>query len=203
MPGLGDQFSAGAIAWRPELGRIGNKAANVLVGVAPYDEDSREHRGERRIKGGRREIRDLLYMATLAAASHHNPVLRTYYQRLRAEGRPKSPSSRALHKLIVILNTMLARGQVWNPPAAQPSHKRPRSGAVGAARRPHACQPARRAARVTPAATGGGDEQPEESVPNVGDIGSRVQALRRWGAAQPRGLRLCKRRPGVVTRLGW
>jgi transposase len=119
VPGLGPQFSAGAIAWLPELGRIGNKAAAALVGVAPYDDDSGEHRGERHIKGGRREIRDLLYMATLAAATRHNPVLRDYYQRLRAKGKKAKVALVAcMRKLIVILNTMLARGQTWNPPAA-------------------------------------------------------------------------------------
>jgi transposase len=119
VPGLGPQFSAGAIAWLPELGRIGNKAAAALVGVAPYDDDSGEHHGERSIKGGRRPIRNLLYMATVAAATLHNPVLKAYYQRLRAKGKKgKVALVACMRKLIVILNTMLARGQRWNPPAA-------------------------------------------------------------------------------------
>jgi transposase len=119
VPGLGPQFSAGAIAWLPELGHIGNKAAAALVGVAPYDDDSGEHRGERSIKGGRRPIRNLLYMAIVAAASRHNPVLKAYYQRLRAKGKkPKVALVACMRKMIVILNTMLARGQMWNPPAA-------------------------------------------------------------------------------------
>jgi transposase len=118
VPGLGPHFTAGAIAWLPELGQISNKAAAALVGVAPYDDDSGAHRGERRIKGGRREIRDLLYMATLAAASRHNPILKAYYQRLRAKGKKAKVALVAcMRKIIVILNTMLARGQKWNPPA--------------------------------------------------------------------------------------
>jgi transposase len=118
VPGFGPQFVAGAIAWLPELGRIGNKAVAALVGIAPYDDDSGEHRGERHIKGGRREIRDLLYMATLAAATRHNPVIKAYYQRLRAKGKnAKVALVACMRKLIVILNTMLARGQTWNPPA--------------------------------------------------------------------------------------
>ncbi|HEX7198201.1 MAG TPA: IS110 family transposase [Dongiaceae bacterium] len=118
VPGLGPHFTAGAIAWLPELGRISNKAAAALVGVAPYDNDSGEHQGERRINGGRREIRDLLYMATLAAAGRHNPVIKAYYQRLRAKGKKAKVALVAcMRKLIVILNTMLARGQSWNPPA--------------------------------------------------------------------------------------
>jgi len=119
VPGLGAQFVAGAIAWLPELGHITNKAAAALVGIAPYDADSGEHRGERHIKGGRREIRDLLYMATLGAATRHNPVIQAYYQRLRAKGKKAKVALVAgMRKLIVILNTMLARGQMWNPPAA-------------------------------------------------------------------------------------
>ena len=117
VPGLGPHFTAGAIAWLPELGRITNKAAAALVGVAPYDDDSGEHQGERRINGGRREIRDLLYMATLAAAGRHNPVIKAHYQRLRAKGKKAKVALVAcMRKLIVILNTMLAHGQSWNPP---------------------------------------------------------------------------------------
>jgi transposase len=119
VPGLEPHFTAGAIAWLPELGRITNKAAAALVGVAPYDDDSGAHQGERRIKGGRREIRDLLYMATLAAAGRHNPVIKAHYQRLRATGKKAKVALVAcMRKLIVILNTMLARGQKCNPPAA-------------------------------------------------------------------------------------
>jgi len=116
VPGFGPH---GAIAWLPELGRIDNKAAAALVGVAPYDDDSGEHRGARHIRGGRREIRDLLYMAALAAATRHNSILKAYYQRLRARGKKAKVALVAcMRKLIVILNTMLARGQSWNPPAA-------------------------------------------------------------------------------------
>jgi transposase len=119
VPGLGPHFTAGAIAWLPELGHIGNKAAAALVGVAPYDDDSGVRRGQRHINGGRREIRDLLYMATLAAATRHNPVIKAFYQRLRGNGKKAKVALVAcMRKLIVILNTMLARGQVWNPPTA-------------------------------------------------------------------------------------
>jgi transposase len=119
VPGFGPQFVAGAIAWLPELGRINNKAAAALVGIAPYDDDSGAHHGERHIKGGRREIRDLLYMATLGAATRHNPVIKAYYQRLRARGkRAKVALVACMRKLIVILNTMLARAQMWNPAGA-------------------------------------------------------------------------------------
>jgi transposase len=119
VPGLGQHTTAGTIAWLPELGRISNKAAAALVGVAPYDDDSGERQGERHIKGGRQEIRNLLYMAVLGAATRHNPVLQAHYRHLRAKGKKAKVALLAcLRKLVVILNTMLARGQKWNPPAA-------------------------------------------------------------------------------------
>jgi len=118
VPGLADQTVAGVIAWAPELGRISNRAAAALVGAAPYDDDSGDRKGARCIKGGRRKLRNLLYMPVMGAATQHNPVLKTYYQRLVAKGKPAKVAIIAcMRKLIVILNTMLARDQTWSPPA--------------------------------------------------------------------------------------
>jgi len=118
VPGVGSVFAAGAIAWLPELGHVSNKEIAALVGTAPYVDDSGERKGERHIKGGRREIRDLLYMVTLGAATQHNPVFKAYYSRLLAKGKLKKVALVAcMRKLIVILNVMLARHQKWNPPA--------------------------------------------------------------------------------------
>jgi transposase len=118
MPGLGAQAVAGLIAWMPELGRVSNEAAAALLGAAPYDDDSGERKGQRSIKGGRRKLRNLLYMPVMGAATQHNPVLKAYYQRLRARGKEAKVAIIAcMRKLVVILNTMLARDQTWNPPA--------------------------------------------------------------------------------------
>jgi len=118
VPGLGDQTVAGVIAWLPELGRVSNQAAAALVGAAPYDDDSGQRKGMRSIKGGRRKLRDLLYMPVMGAATQHNPVLKAYYARLRARGKEAKVAIIAcMRKLIVILNTMLARDQPWNPQA--------------------------------------------------------------------------------------
>jgi transposase len=117
VPGLADQAIAGVTAWFPELGHVSNEAAAALVGVAPYDDDSGERKGARRIKGGRRKLRNLLYMPVMGAATQHNPVLKAYYLRLIAKGKPAKVAIIAcMRKLIVILNTMLARDQTWNPP---------------------------------------------------------------------------------------
>ncbi len=115
VPGLGRTTSAGLIAAMPELGQVSNKVAPALLGVAPYDDDSGRRRGERHIKGGRRRVRNLFYMACLGASTRHNPVLKTFYRRLIAKGKkPKVALVACMRKLIVILNTMIARRQKWD-----------------------------------------------------------------------------------------
>jgi len=116
VPGLGDQAVAGLIVWAPEFGRIRNEAAAVLIGAARLRR--RQRRAQRpAIKGGRRKLRNLLYMPVMGAATQHNPVLKAYYQRLIAKGKePKVAIIACMRKLIVILNTMLARDETWNPP---------------------------------------------------------------------------------------
>ena len=74
----------------------------------------------RHIKGGRRKLRNLLYMPVMGAATQHNPVLKAYYQRLCDRGKEaKVVLIACMRKLIVILNTMLARYQTWSPPPAR------------------------------------------------------------------------------------
>ncbi|MGH6796131.1 MAG: IS110 family transposase [Methylocella sp.] len=115
VPGLGATTAAGLIAAMPELGQVSNQAISALLGVAPYDDDSGKRRGERQIKGGRRGIRNLFYMACLGAATRHNPMLKAFYQRLIAKGKEKKVALVAcMRKLIVILNTMIARGEKWD-----------------------------------------------------------------------------------------
>ena len=116
VPGLGEGTSAGLIAAMPELGQVSNKVAAALLGVAPYDDDSGKRRGERQIKGGRRRVRNLFYMACMGAATQHNPVLKAFYDRLIAKGKPKKVAIVAcMRKLIGILNVMIARGETWDP----------------------------------------------------------------------------------------
>jgi transposase len=115
VPGLGKITSAGLIAAMPELGQVSNEAISALLGVAPYDDDSGKRRGERQIKGGRRKVRNLFYMACLGAATRHNPVLKNFYRRLIAKGKkPKVALVACMRKLIVILNIMIARGEKWD-----------------------------------------------------------------------------------------
>jgi transposase len=116
VPGVGLQATAAILAWLPELGHTGIAQIAALVGVAPFDDKSGKHDGVRHIAGGRRDLRNILYMATVAAATKHNQVLKAYYRRLRAKGKSAKVAFIAcLHKLLHILNVMLARGQTWNP----------------------------------------------------------------------------------------
>jgi transposase len=116
VPGLAGTTSAGLIAIMPELGQVNGKITAALLGAAPYDDDSGKRRGERHIKGGRRRIRNIFYMACLGAATRHNPVLKAFYQRLLAKGKKKKVALVAcMRKLIVILNIMIARREKWDP----------------------------------------------------------------------------------------
>ena len=115
MPGVGPVVSAGLIARLPELGRLSAAKVAALVGVAPYDDDSGERSGKRRISGGRIDLRNLLYMAALVA-SRRNPVMQRFYERLRARGKPAKVALVAvMHKMLNRLNAMVHTGQPWDP----------------------------------------------------------------------------------------
>ncbi len=115
VPGIGPVVSAVLIARLPELGRLGHKQIAALVGVAPFNRDSGTLRGRRTIWGGRAEVRTVFYMGALAAA-RWNPSLRSFYERLRAAGKPKKLALTAcMNKLLGILNAMLRTGRTWNP----------------------------------------------------------------------------------------
>jgi transposase len=116
VPGFAETSSANLIAGMPELGQVSNEIAAALIGVAPYDDDSGKRHGERHIKGGRRWVRNAIYMPCVGAATLNNPILKAYYQRLIARGKkPKVALIACMRKLIVILNTMIARRQKWHP----------------------------------------------------------------------------------------
>ena len=87
VPGLAKTTSAGLIAAMPELGQVSNKVEAALLGAAPYDDYSGQRKGARHIKGGRRKVRNLFYIACLGAATQHNPVLKAFYGRLIAKGK--------------------------------------------------------------------------------------------------------------------
>lgn len=115
VPGIGPVTSRTLLAELPELGRLNRREIAALVGVAPLNRDSGRWRGRRFVWGGRAAVRNTLYMAALTA-SRHNPVIRTFYERLVDRGKPhKVALTACMRKLIVILNAMAKTQQPWNP----------------------------------------------------------------------------------------
>lgn len=114
-PGVGPTVSLTLLAGVPELGTLNRQKISKLVGVAPLNRDSGQLRGQRRIWGGRSDVRTVLYMSTLSAI-RYNPVIRAFYQRLLARGKVKKVALVAcMRKLLSILNRMLMDKTRWDP----------------------------------------------------------------------------------------
>jgi transposase len=115
VPGVGRVVSLTLLAELPELGRLSHKEIAALVGVAPLNRDSGTLRGKRLVYGGRAPVRAVLYMAALVA-SKCNPVIRAFYHRLRAAGKPaKVALTACMRKLLIILNAIARSGTPWQP----------------------------------------------------------------------------------------
>jgi len=107
--GVGENSALSLLAAMPELGKITNNQASSLAGLAPFNRDSGKYRGRRMIYGGRKDIRQALYMAALCA-SRFNPILKEFYQKLLAKGKPKKLALIAvMRKLLSYLNLLMKR----------------------------------------------------------------------------------------------
>ena len=114
-PGVGATTSHTLMAELPELGSLDARKIAALVGVAPFNRDSGAFRGKRTTWGGRAKVRTTLYMATLSAR-RFNPVIRAYFERLIAAGKPyKVAMVACMRKILVILNAMLKSGTPFDP----------------------------------------------------------------------------------------
>ena len=112
--GVGPNTCMVLIADLPELGKLSSREITALVGLAPFNRDSGTMRGKRTIFGGRAQVRCALYMATIVAM-RHNRVIRTFYERLLAAGKPKKVAIVAcMRKLLTILNAMVRTGKTWD-----------------------------------------------------------------------------------------
>jgi transposase len=110
---IGDTSALTLLALLPELGRVDNKAAAALVGVAPFVHKSGTMNAPARIAGGRAAVRNVIYMAAVTA-SRHNPVLKPFYERLIAKGKPvKVALVAVMRRLVVFANAVLRSGQPW------------------------------------------------------------------------------------------
>jgi len=118
-PGVGPVLTTTLLANLPELGTLTGKQIAALVGVAPLNRDSGTLRGKRTVWGGRAQVRAMLYMGAIVAA-RFNPVIRAFYQRLRAAGKAKKVVLTAcMRKLLIILNAMVKHRTPWCPQMAQ------------------------------------------------------------------------------------
>src|SRR5207237_176154 len=109
IPGVGPVLARTMLGQVPELGTLGPKPLAALIGVAPFNRDSGTLRGRRTVYGGRAEVRAVLYMGALVA-TRHNPVIKTFYERLLAAGKAKKVALTAcMHKLLTIMNAMVPR----------------------------------------------------------------------------------------------
>lgn len=112
--GIGPVISASFLVLLPELGKLNRKQIAALAGLAPFNRDSGNFRGQRKIWGGRGAVRSLLYMATLSAL-RSNPPIRAYYQHLLAKGKVKKVAIIAcMRKFLVCLNSMVKNNEPWD-----------------------------------------------------------------------------------------
>lgn len=115
VPGVGPVLSRTLLAELPELGRLNRREISKLVGLAPLNRDSGMMRGRRTIWGGRANVRAALYMPTIVA-THKNPVIADFYNRLIAAGKAsKVARAAAMRKLLTILNVVLKNRTPWKP----------------------------------------------------------------------------------------
>jgi Transposase and inactivated derivatives len=121
VKGVGQITANTLLAQLPELGQLNRKQITALVGLAPMNRDSGTLRGQRHIFGGRADVRRVLYVAALVG-TRFNPVLKAFYVRLLAAGKPKKVALVAcMHKLLIILNAIARTNLPWrdDPLSAQ------------------------------------------------------------------------------------
>jgi len=114
IPGIGDRTAIAIVIRMPEIGRLSREEAAALAGLAPFDDDSGTHKGQRYIAGGRARLRRSLYAAAWPASSRWNPALMTLYSRLRHVGKAhKLALVACARKLLIYANTIVQRGTPW------------------------------------------------------------------------------------------
>ncbi len=117
ITGIGPQVSRTLLAFLPELGRIRRQAITALVGLAPFNDDSGEHSGQRHIRGGRSKVRLGLYQSAIAAI-RHCPHMKAYYAALKARGKASRVAIIAVaRKILVLANAMIRDMVPYKAPA--------------------------------------------------------------------------------------
>ena len=113
VPGVGPTIARTLIAELPELGQLGRKEIAALAGLAPFTRQSGQWRGRSFIGGGRPTVRSAMFMGAMVA-KQHNPILKAFFDRLVAAGKPKMVALIAVaRKLLTILNAILRDNRPW------------------------------------------------------------------------------------------
>lgn len=115
IPGLGVVSRRTLLLEMPELGKMNRKEAAALAGLAPFNVDSGEQRGQRHIRGGRAELRSILFMAAMAASRTDTVFGETYDRLIKAGKESKVAFVAVARKLLVVANAVLRTGQPWRP----------------------------------------------------------------------------------------
>jgi transposase len=114
IPGIGERTAIALIVRMPELGKVGREPIAALAGLAPFDDDSGTHKGQRHIAGGRARLRRSLFAAALPAAFRWNKALIAFYARLTGRGKSHTAALVACaRKLLIYANTVVQRGTPW------------------------------------------------------------------------------------------
>ena len=114
VPGIGGRTAIALVVRMPELGKVGREQVAALAGLAPFDDDSGTHKGQRHIAGGRARLRRSLFAAALPAAFRWNKALIALYARLTGRGKPHTAALVACaRKLLIYANTVVQRGTPW------------------------------------------------------------------------------------------
>jgi transposase len=115
IPGVGQITSHSVLSRCPEIGNLSRREIAKLVGIAPLNNDSGKHRGERHIWGGRADVRSVLYMATVSA-KRCNPLIKAFAEKLERAGKPyKVLMVACMRKLLTIMNAMIKNNMPWDP----------------------------------------------------------------------------------------
>ena len=113
IPGLSKISAAALLIEMPELGALKEKQVASLAGLAPMTRQSGRWRGKAFIQGGRKHLRDALYMPAVVAA-RHNPDMKRFYDRLINAGKPTKVAFTAImRKLILLANTLIKQDRMW------------------------------------------------------------------------------------------
>jgi len=113
VPGVGPTIARTLVAELPELGQLTRKQIAALAGLAPFTRQSGQWRGRSFIGGGREAVRTVLFMGAMVA-KRHNPVLKAFFDRLVAAGKPKMVALIAVaRKLLTVLNAILRDSRPW------------------------------------------------------------------------------------------